>query len=109
MNAKAEKQVEAAVVIKKPNAAPLIERLRECAIYKVVVENLDRSLLAVIADESHITLRNSLQARITDIGPLLSELYTDALIAADMEPHELNVHSLTNDCVRLRYGFALAK
>ena len=109
MNAEADKRVDTAVLLKMPNAVLLIERLRECPIYEVVVENLDRALLAVMASKSHITLRDSVLARIADVCPPLSELCTDALIAVFINAHELNVRSLAGDCARLRYGCALAK
>ena len=109
MNAKAEERVDTIVLLKKPKAVLLIERLRECAIYDVVVENLDRALLAVIAGKSHITLRDPLRARIADVGPPLNELCTAALIQADIAAHELNVRSLAGSCTWLRYDCVLAK
>ena len=109
MNAKAKERVNTAVLLKKPKAVLLIERLREYEFYEVVVENLDRALLAVIAGESHITMRDSLRARIADVDQPLSELCTAALIPADMDAHELNVRSLAGSCAMLRYDCALAK
>ena len=62
-----------------------------------MVINLDRALLAAITSEGYITLRDSLRARIAAVRPALCELYTAALIAADMDAHELKVRLLAGN------------
>ena len=74
-----------------------IKRLHDCAVFDVCVENYDRAFLAFLASKGFNTLRESLQARITAIGPPLGALYRNALIAADGDPHELNLRSLDGD------------
>ena len=98
INAEAEERLYTAVTSNKSKVeSATIERLRECAIFEVYVENLDRAYLEVVAGEGFITLRDSLYARITAVGAPLSELYSASLIAADMDAHELNVRTLTGD------------
>ena len=73
--------------------------------------NLDRAYLAVVAGKSFITLRDSRYARITAVGPPLTELYRASLIAADMDAHELKVRTLYGDshcCDRLSLQVLLA-
>ena len=51
-------------------------------------------------------MRESLLTRIASIEPLLGELYLAALIAADVDAHELNVRTLASDTtVVLAYSF----
>ena len=69
MNAEAEDKFFTGVTIKKLRVdSATISRLRECAIYEVCVEGLDRAFLPLIASEGFSTMRESMQARIAFIG-----------------------------------------
>ena len=95
MNANAEEKLFNGVVIRKVQVDDTtIKRLLECAVFDVCVENIDRAFLAFVASEGFNALRESLQARITAFGPPLGALYSNALIAADVDAHELNLRSL---------------
>ena len=70
------------------------------------VENIDRVFLAFLASEGFNTLRESLQARITALDPPLEALSSNALIASNVDAHELNVRSLAGyTTVVLAYRF----
>ena len=100
MNADAEEKLFNGVVIRKVQVDDTtIKRLRECAVFNACVENIDRAFLAFVASEGFNTLRESLQARITAIGPPLGALYSNELIAADVNAHELNFCSLDGDTI----------
>ena len=72
------------------------------------VENIDRAFFAFLASEGFNTLHESLQARITAIGPPLEALYSNALIASNVDAHELNVRSVAGDTtVVLAYLFKM--
>ena len=100
MNAEADERLYTDVTIRKLKVdSKNIERVRECAIFEVMVKNLDRAYLAVVAGEGFITLRDSLYARLTAVGPPLSKLYRASLIATDMDAHKLNVRTLAGDII----------
>ena len=98
INAEAEERLYTDVTIKKMNVnSTTVERLRQCAIFEVIAENLYRAFLALIAGECLFTLRDSQHARIAAVGAALSELYKAALIAVDLDALELNVRTLPGD------------
>ena len=98
MNANAEEKLLDGVVIRRVQVDDItIKHFRECAVFDVCVDNIDRAFFAFLASEGFNTLRESLQARITAIGQPLGALYSNALIAADVDAHELNVRSLASD------------
>ena len=107
MNADAEEKLLHGVVIRKVQVDDTtIKRLHECAVFDVCVENIDRAFLAFLANEGCNTLRESLQTRITAIGPPFGALYSNALIAGDVDAHELNLRSLDGDTtIVLAYRF----
>ena len=98
VNADGKEKLFNGVVIQKVQVDDTtIKRLRKCAVIDVCVENIDRAFLAFLAREGFNTLRESLQARFTAIGLSLEALYSNALIAADVDGHELNVRSVAGN------------
>ena len=98
MNADAKDTLFTAVTITKLKVdSTTIGRLREFAINEVYVENFDRAFLALVASEEFGTMRESQQTRIVAIGGPLKQLYFLALIAADVNAHELNVRRLAGE------------
>lgn len=63
----------------------------------MIVEHLDCTGFAVVAGKGFVTLHNSMYARIVAVGPPLSEINIAALIAANLQAHELNVRTLAGD------------
>ena len=94
METEAEERIFTDVLLQKTKAANLPKRLRACSLYEVTVENINRALLAIIARDGQITLRDALHACITALRSPLADFYHSALIAADINAHEMSVRSL---------------
>ena len=75
----------------------IIGRLRECAVYEVCIEILDRAFLAFLASEGHRSMRAALLARINSVVMPLKALYYNALIASEVDAIELTYCTLAGD------------
>ena len=94
------------MLLQKTKASDVPEQLHACSIYEVTVENMECALLAAIARDGQITLRDALRASITALRSPLADFYQAALIAADMDAHEMSVISLAgNTTTVLVYRF----
>ena len=74
-----------------------LSRLRECAVYEVCVAGIDRAVLALLASESFSSLRVALLARVGDVNQPLRALYSNALIASDVNATELHLRPLAGE------------
>ena len=103
----AEERLFSSVLIRGQQVdSTLVNRLRDSAIFEVLVEGLDRACLAWLAGEGFSSMRATLLARIAAINQPLAALYSAALIASDADATELNVRTLAGDtAVVLAYRF----
>ena len=75
MNAEAKTRLCYDVMIKTMKVdSTTIERLRQCAIFEVIVENFDQSCLAVVASDGSLTQRDSFYLHIAAVGMPLSDI-----------------------------------
>ena len=74
-----------------------LRRLRECAVYEVCVAGIDRAFLALLASKGFSSMRAVLLARVSAVGQLLEALYSNALIASDVDATELHLSQLTGE------------
>ena len=74
-----------------------LSRLRECAVYEVCVAGIDRAFLAFLASEGFSSMRAALLARVSAVGQPLGALYSNALIASDLDATELHLRPLAGE------------
>ena len=71
--------------------------LRECAVYEVCVAGIDRAFLALLASEGFSSMRAALLARVSAVVQPLGALYSNALIASDVDATELHLRPLAGE------------
>ena len=69
-------------------------RLRKCVVYNVCVAGMDRAFLACLSSEGFSSMRAALLARVSAVGQPLGALYSNALIATDVDATELHLRPL---------------
>ena len=74
-----------------------LSRLRECAVYEVCIAGIDRAFLALLASEGFSSMRAALLARVGDVNQPLRALYSNALIASDVDATELHLRPLAGE------------
>ena len=74
-----------------------LSRLRECAVYEVCVAGIDRAFWALLASEGFSSMRDALLARVSAVGQPLRALYSNALIASDVDATELHLRPLAGE------------
>ena len=72
-------------------------RLRDFSVYEVCVAGIDRAFLALLASEGFSSMLAALLARVSAVGQPLGALYSNALIASDVDAIELHLHPLAGD------------
>ena len=88
------------------NVATATDRVKQCTIFEVVVNNLDLVFVADVAAASHATLHDYLRSRLKVFGPQIGELYAAALIVCDADAQELTTSMLAGDTsTSLAYRF----
>ena len=74
-----------------------LSRLRECPMYEVCVVGIDRGFLALLAHEGLSSKRAAIRARVSAVGQPLIALYSNALIASDVDATELHLRPLSGE------------
>ena len=74
-----------------------LSRLRECAVYEMCVAGIDRAFLALLASEGYSSMRAAFLARVSDVNQPLRALYSNALIASDIDATELHLRPLAGE------------
>ena len=79
-----------------------LSRLRERAVYEVCVASIDRALLALFASEGFSLMREAVLDRFSVVSQPLVTLYSNAIIAFDVDATELDLRSLAGDTTVVR-------
>ena len=83
-----------------------LSRLLECDVYEVCVAGIDCAFLALLASEGFSSMRAGLLARISAVGQLQGALFSNGLIASDVDATELHLRPLAgNTIVVLAFRF----
>ena len=85
------------MIIKKTKPADAAERLRQCAVYDITINNFDRAFFAEVTADGHLFRRDYLRSRIDVVGLPMADMYATALVACDVDACQLCTRSLTGD------------